>query len=124
MKARTAVLSILFVVLFSVSVSAQTAPWSASEPEPLSELGIPFVADRFFLANYSSNIAVVYVNGKETDVTVPAFSFRWMAFHVTAKTKVEARTNVTTDGGVRVQKMKVKRARTGNGRSYGWLFSL
>ena len=124
MKARAAVLSILFVALFTISANAQTATWSASEPQPLSSLGIPFVADKFFLANYSPNTAVVYINGKETDVTVPAFSFRWMSFHVTADTKVEARTNVTIDRGVRVQKMKVKRARTGNGRSYGWLFSL
>jgi len=121
-KARTAVLSFLFVVLFAVSASAQPVGWSVSEPQPLSELDIPFVSDTYFFANYSPNTAVVWMNGKATDVTVPPFSFRWVSFYVATKTKIEARANVVTNKGVKVKKLKTQRARTRDGRHYGWLF--
>ena len=123
MRARTAVLSILFVALFAVSASAQPVGWSVSEPYPLSGLDIPFVSDTYFLANNSPNTAVVWVNGKATDVTVPPFAFRWVSFFVATKTKIEARANVVTDKGVKVEKLKTSRSRTRDWRHYGWLFS-
>ena len=123
MKARTAVLSIIFLALFAVSTNAQPVDWSVFEPKPLSELDLPFVSDTYFFANYSPNTAVVYVNGKATDVTVPPFSFRWVSFYVATETKIEAKANVVTDKSVKVKKLKTNRARTRDGRHYGWLFS-
>jgi len=124
MKART-VLSIIFAALLAVSapLGAQPVGWSVSEPRPLSELELPFVADKYFFANYSPSTAVVWVNGKATDVTVPPFSFRWVSFYVASKTRIEARANVVTDKGVKVEKLKTSRARTRDWRHYGWLFS-
>jgi len=123
MRAKTAVLSILFVALFVILANAQPVGWSVSEPRPLSELDLPFVADTYFFANYSPSTAVVWVNGKTTDVTVPPFSFRWVSFYVATKTKIEARANVVVAKGVKVEKLKTSRARTRDWRHYGWLFS-
>lgn len=122
MKARTFALSIVFVSLFAVSANAQPVEWSVSDPMPLTDLGLPFVSDTYFFANYSPNTAVVYVNGKATDVTVPPFMFRWVEFYVATKTKIEAKTNVVDNGGTKVKKLKTSRARTRDGRHYGWLF--
>lgn len=123
MRARTVLFSIILAFLFVAPVSAQPVGWSVSNPQPLSELDLPFVSDTYFFANYSPNTAVVYLNGKATDVTVPPFSFRWVSFYVATETKIEAKTNVMTDGGTKVQKLKTRRARTRNERRYGWLFS-
>lgn len=122
MKARLIVLSVLCSVLFIFPAHAQPVGWSVSDPQPLSELGLPFVSDSYFFANYSPSTAVVWVNGKQTDVTVPSFSFRWVSFYVATKTKIEAKTNVVTDKGTRVQKLNTRQARTRDGRHYGWLF--
>jgi len=124
MRTRTAVLSMIFVVLFVVSANAQPVEWSVSDPKPLSELNLPFVSDQYFLANYSPSTALVWVDGKVTDVTVPPFSFRWISFYVARSTKVEARTNVPTNSGVKVKKLKSERAKTRDGQHYGWLFTL
>lgn len=123
MRARTVLFSIIWAFLFVAPVSAQPVGWSVSSPQPLSELDLPFVSDTYFFANYSPNTAVVYLNGKATDVTVPPFSFRWVSFYVATETKIEAKTNVMTDRGTKVQKLKTRRARTRNERRYGWLFS-
>lgn len=122
MKARILALSIVFVSLFAISANAQPVDWSVSDPQPLSELGLPFVSDSYFFANYSPSTAVVWVNGKQTDVAIPPFSFRWVSFYAASKTNIEAKTNVVTDRGTKVQKLKTRRARTRDGRHYGWLF--
>jgi len=127
MKARTAVLfSILFVALFAVSASAQPVGWSVSEPQPLSELELPFVSDEYFVGNNSPGNAVLYIDGKRTEpvIVIPPFSFRWVYFYVTSETKVELRVNVVTNKGLKVQKMKRRRARTSDGLHWGWLFEL
>lgn len=123
MRVRTVLFSIFGVFLSVISVNAQPVSWSVSNPQPLSELGLPFVSDSYFFANYSPNTAVVCINGKQTDVTVPPFSFRWASFYVASKTKIEAMTNVVTERGTKVQKLKTRSARTRDGRHYGWLFS-
>lgn len=123
MRARTVLFSIILAFLFTVPVSAQPVDWSVSDPQSLSELELPFVSDAYFFANYSPSTAVVYLNGKATDMTVPPFSFRWVSFYVATGSKIEAKTNIVTDKGTKVRRMKTRRARTRNGRHYGWLFS-
>lgn len=120
---KTVLFSTILVFLFVAPVSAQPVDWSVSDSQPLSELELPFVSDAYFFANYSPNTAVVWVNGKQTDVTVPPFSFRWVSFYVATKTKIEAKTNVVIDKGTKVWKLKTRRARTRDGRRYGWVFS-
>lgn len=125
MKARIKILVLLAIstFLFATTVSAQPVDWLVSEPLPLSQLELPYVSDTYFFANYSPSTAIVYINGKKTDISVPPFSFRWVSFYVASKTTIEARTNVPTNKGIEVKKLKSRKARTRYGHSYGWLFS-
>lgn len=95
----------LFILGAGTDSGAQTVYPRLSEPQPLTELGIPFAQDNFFFANYSANTVVVYVNNREV-ATVPAHTYRRAAFYVASKTKVEAYTNVVTDKGTKKVKMK------------------
>ncbi len=120
------VLSIfVFVICAADSVRAQTVYMNLSEPQPLTGLGIPFVQDSYFFANYSPNTIVVYVNKKQVG-TVPAFSYRRAVFYVASNMKIEAYTNVVTHKGTKRVKMKkqgiVIQKKDGSVDS-GWIFS-
>jgi hypothetical protein len=117
-------LSIISILGTPSLIGAQTVYMNLTDAQPIGELGIPFAQDSYFFANYSSNTAVVYVNGKEVG-TVPANSYRRAQFYVASNTRVEAFVNLVTDRGTRRVKMKrqgiVIQKKDGTVDS-GWMF--